>query len=78
MTYKILLLGLFSIIFQNFYAQHHDINYFLPTDVSYSNEIPKPSEVLGFVSGDWHISHDKVLQYMYEIAKASDRISIEN
>lgn len=78
MTYKILVLSLCSIIFQNFYAQHHDINYFLPTDVSYNDEIPKPSEVLGFVPGDWHISHDKVVQYMYEIAEVSDRISIEN
>src|SRR5690606_14698027 len=28
--------------------------------------------------GEWHITHDKLVTYMYAIAKASDRISIEN
>ena len=78
MIYRILLFTVLSFVFQNFYAQNHNIDYFLPSDVSYNQDIPKPSEVLGFVPGEWHASHDKVVQYMYKLAEVSNRISIEN
>ncbi len=69
----------FALIVNQFsFSQDHQLDYFLPTDVTYNPAIPKPSEVLGFVPGDWHASHDKVVQYMYALAKASPRITIEN
>ena len=34
-------------------------------------------ELLGFEVGEWHISHDKLVSYVYKIAELSDRIKIE-
>ncbi len=61
------------------YAQEKiDLKYYLPQDISYNSEIPTPESVLGFQVGKWHASHDKIAQYMYALAEASDRITIEN
>jgi hypothetical protein len=59
-------------------AQTINLEDYLPTDVSYNQEIPKPSEVLGYVPGEWHVTHDKLVQYMMAVAESSDRIRIEN
>ena len=55
-----------------------DLNYYLPTDVSYNKNIPTPKSIVGHEVGEWHITHDKLVQYMYALANASDRITIEN
>ncbi|MBZ0326865.1 MAG: zinc carboxypeptidase [Altibacter sp.] len=55
-----------------------DLSYYLPNDVSYNKNIPTPKNVVGHEVGDWHITHDKLVQYMYALANASDRITIEN
>ncbi len=55
-----------------------DLDYYLPQDVSYNKNIPTPKSVIGHEIGDWHITHDKLAQYMYALANASNRISIEN
>jgi hypothetical protein len=60
------------------YAQDIRLEDYLPTDVNYNQNIPTPSEVLGFVPGEWHVSHDKLMQYMTAIDLSSDRISMEN
>ena len=59
-------------------AQTIDASYYLPKNHSYNKEIPKPESILGFTVGEWHVSHDKLSEYMKALAKASDRISIEN
>ncbi len=59
-------------------AQDFGLDYYLPTNVSYNQDIPKPSEILGYVPGEWHVSHDKLVHYMTTIAESSDRITIEN
>lgn len=55
-----------------------DLNYYLPQNVTYNPNIPKPIDVIGHEVGEWHVSHDKLQFYMKALAKASDRISIEN
>ena len=55
-----------------------DLSYYLPQDVTYNPAIPTPQEVLDFVPGEWHASHDQVLIYMYFLANTSPRISIQN
>ena len=55
-----------------------DLDYYLPNDVNYNSKIPTPESVIGFQVGKWHASHDKIVQYMYALAEASDRISIED
>ena len=37
-----------------------------------------PKEVIGHEVGEWHVTHDKLMFYMKALAKASDRITIEN
>ncbi len=54
------------------------LEYYLPNNVSYNSNIPTPQSILGFVPGEWHVSHDKLVNYMKELAKSSSRITIED
>ena len=55
-----------------------DLSYYLPQNVNYNQNIPTPESIVGHQVGQWHITHDKLVQYMYALAAASDRITIEN
>jgi hypothetical protein len=59
-------------------AQKVDLSYYLPKDVTYNKSIPTPKSVIGHEVGEWHITHDKLVEYMKVLAASSDRISIEN
>lgn len=59
-------------------AQTIDLSYYLPKDVSYNQNIPTPKSVLGHEVGEWHVTHDKLVEYMKALAKASDRVVLEN
>ena len=50
---------------------------YLPDDVRYNPNIPTPEQVLGFEVGHRHVRHDQLVRYMYALAEASDRITIE-
>ena len=52
------------------------LDYYLPDDVSYNSNIPKPAEIIGHEVGEWHITHDKLVYYMKALAEASDRVTI--
>ena len=54
-----------------------DLSYFLPPAVTYNPAIPTPASIIGHEVGEWHISHDRLVNYMYALDKASDRISLE-
>ncbi len=71
--YAVLFLSSFQIGAQ----ENIDLSYYLPQEYSYNQEIPKPQEVLGYVPGEWHVTHDLLLNYMRELERASPRISIE-
>ena len=49
------------------------MSYYLPAG-TYDPDIPTPKEILGYHPGEWHASHDQLLYYMREVAKASDRM----
>ena len=52
--------------------------YFSQQDISTLNkDIPSPESVIGHPVGKWHISHDKLLEYMRKLASTSERITIE-
>lgn len=55
-----------------------DLSYYLPQDVQYNPSIPTPQSVIGHDVGEWHITHDKLAEYMKALANASDRITIED
>ena len=59
-------------------AQTTDASYYLPINHQYNAKIPTPQSVLDFNVGDWHVSHDKLSEYMRVLASASDRISIKS
>ncbi|MDC6367406.1 MULTISPECIES: M14 family metallopeptidase [Flavobacteriaceae] len=59
-------------------AQNVTLDYYLPKNVTYNPNIPKPAEVIGHEVGEWHVTHDKLVFYMQQLANASDRIAIEN
>ncbi|QSE99342.1 zinc carboxypeptidase [Fulvivirga lutea] len=54
-----------------------DLSYYLPSGVTYKSDIPEPSDVLGHEVGEWHVSHDKLVEYMRALDTASDRITLE-
>lgn len=54
-----------------------DLDYYLPDGVTYNPDIPTPAEVIGHEVGEWHITHDKLVYYMYALAEASDRVTIQ-
>jgi len=52
------------------------LSYFLPEDVSYNNNIPTPDEYFNQQFGEWHLTHNQVLNYIKEIARISGRAVI--
>lgn len=76
---KARLLILLVVLGQLLYAQNSvTLDYYLPQDISYDPNIPKPSEVIGHEVGAWHITHDKLFFYLKALAAASDRVMIED
>ena len=75
---RFLIVFCFFISFLAESQNHLDLSYYLPQGISYNKNIPTPESVIGHQVGEWHVTHDKLVQYMYALAKASDRISIEN
>tara|TARA_R110002020_G_scaffold454448_1_gene669977 strand:- start:110058 stop:112580 length:2523 start_codon:yes stop_codon:yes gene_type:complete len=78
MTRFLTLFVAFFLFSLNLFAQDGKptLDYYLPTDVTYDQSIPKPQDILGWVPGTWHVSHDKLVDYMKTIAAASPRISV--
>ena len=58
--------------------QDLSLRYYLPNNVTFSDNIPKPQDVLGFIPGQWHVSHDKLVHYLSVLALASPRITLVN
>ncbi len=54
-----------------------NLEYYLDEDHRYDSSVPTPQEILGFQIGQWHISHNQMLQYMNALAASSDRIKVE-
>ena len=53
------------------------LEYYLG-NATYDQRIPKPQDILGYVPGEYHVTHDKLVHYMTALAAASDRITLEN
>ena len=62
------------------YAQNpkYDLDYYFSEFETPNSSIPTPKEIIGHEVGEWHVSHDKLVQYMYALADASNRITIED
>jgi len=58
------------------FAKDSDLDY-LPKDQNYDSSIPLPADILGYPVGTWHVRHDQLVNYMYALAEASDRVTIK-
>jgi len=55
-----------------------DLGYYLPDSVTYNPAIPKPKDIIFHEVGEWHVTHDRLVNYMKAIAAAApDRVTIE-
>ncbi|HJS54537.1 MAG TPA: M14 metallopeptidase family protein [Chitinophagaceae bacterium] len=55
-----------------------DLKYYLPDSVTYNPSIPKPKDIIYHEVGEWHITHDRLVNYMKAIAVAApDRVKLE-
>jgi hypothetical protein len=67
---------LFLFIFYTSPAQ--DLTYYLPDSVTYNPAIPKPKDIIYHEPGEWHVTHDRLVNYMQAIATAApNRVKLE-
>ena len=70
-----LIFSLFTFYFSLF-AQ--DLKYYLPDNVTYNPSIPKPKDIIYHEVGEWHVTHDRLVNYMKAIAAAApQRVMLE-
>jgi hypothetical protein len=74
--FLILQLIFLTLLFTHAIAQP-DLSYYLPDQVTYDPKIPTPKSIIGHEVGEYHVSHDRLVNYMYALDQASDRISLE-
>ena len=55
-----------------------NLSYYLPDSVTYNPSIPKPEEIIYHQVGEWHVTHDRLVNYMKGIASAAPhRVKLE-
>ena len=55
-----------------------DLKYYLPDSVIYNPSIPKPKDIIYHEVGEWHVTHDRLANYMKAIATAApERVKLE-
>src|SRR5688500_10146917 len=55
-----------------------ELNYYLPDSVKYNPSIPKPKDIIYHEVGEWHVTHDRLVNYMKAIASAApERVKLE-
>lgn len=72
---KFSLLVLFFLI--GYFVQAQELSYYLPQNVAYNNAIPTPAKIIGHEVGEWHVTHDRLVQYAKTVDQASDRMVIK-
>ncbi len=67
-----------ALILSYFSTLAQELSYYLPNDVTYSSTVPTPEQVIGHHVGEWHVTHDRLVNYMKAIAAANpDRVKLE-
>jgi hypothetical protein len=75
---NIVLTFLFLSITFSINSQELNLNYYIPSDQNYNDNIPTPKDIIGHEVGEWHVTHDKLVEYMKVLAKSSDRVTLED
>ncbi|MEO6612849.1 MAG: M14 metallopeptidase family protein [Chitinophagaceae bacterium] len=74
---KLLLLAYLLLTFHHSLPAQ-DLSYYLPDSVSYDPAIPKPKDIIYHEVGEWHVTHDRLVNYMRAVAAAAPgRIKLE-
>src|SRR5689334_3730496 len=69
---------LIGILLLTLIVQAQDLSYYLPDSVTYNPAIPKPKDIIYHEPGEWHVTHDRLVNYMQAIAAAApDRVKLE-
>ncbi|MEI9913279.1 MAG: M14 metallopeptidase family protein [Bacteroidota bacterium] len=69
---------LFSLFTIHYSLIAQDLKYYLPDSVSYNPAIPKPKDVIYHEVGEWHVTHDRLVNYMKAVAAAApERVKLE-
>ncbi|MGE5107897.1 MAG: M14 metallopeptidase family protein [Sphingobacteriales bacterium] len=72
------LLFVFCLLFIANCIKAQDLKYYLPDSVTYNPAIPKPKDIIYHEVGEWHVTHDRLVNYMKAIAAAApDRVKLE-
>ncbi len=74
---RVTFLCLISSIFLSRAVAQADLFYYLPEGVVYDESIPTPKSIVGHEIGEWHLTHDKLTYYFYNLAEASERVKVE-
>jgi hypothetical protein len=54
------------------------LEYYLPANVSYNPDVPTPKDVIYHEVGEWHVTHDRLVNYMKAVAAAAPhRVKLE-
>ena len=55
-----------------------DLSYYLPDSVTYNPAIPKPKDIIYHEVGEYHVTHDRLVNYMKAVSVAApERIKFE-
>ena len=72
------LIFIFSLFVINYSITAQDLNYYLPDSITYNPAIPKPKDIIYHEVGEWHVTHDRLVNYMKAIAAAApERVKLE-
>ncbi|WP_105166898.1 M14 metallopeptidase family protein [Pseudoalteromonas sp. T1lg23B] len=72
------LLAMIILLVQSlFFAAAKPLDYYFSDSITFNQNIAKPSDVLGYEVGQWHVRHDQLVQYLKVLAQQSERINIE-
>ena len=66
-------------LFSSFYTNAQvSLDYYLNDNIDYNDNIPTPKSIIGHEVGEWHVSHDKLSQYVIKLSEVSSRIKLIN
>ena len=75
---KKLLVAVYSLFIIHQALPAQDLNYYLPPGVTYNPAVPKPKDIIYHEVGEWHVTHDRLVNYMKAVAAAApDRVKLE-
>lgn len=75
---KKLLILVYSLFAIHCSLSAQDLKYYLPDSVTYDPSIPKPKDIIYHEVGEWHVTHDRLVNYMKAIAAAApQRVKLE-